>query len=268
MRWIMSPPAIDRLRLRRAALRYAAHGWPVTPGARLAGPRFSCGRPGCPTVGSHPALEAWEEAATSEAERITRWWRRQPFTVLLATGRAFDVVEVPAHLGLRVLGLARLHSGGIGPQRRQVRGPVAVTPTGRWMFFVRRGDPLRPELDGHLDVVHHGRGSWVPAPPSRLVEGPVRWAVSPPETRWELPDPYALQALLVDALALGTPPATDAAGRRSQPGAPVPAAPRTHPHPADSPHAEPARAESLRPGSRAVPQGSVPRQVSTARRAA
>ncbi|MBQ1014861.1 DNA primase, partial [Micromonospora sp. M51] len=51
---------LERVRLRRVAIRYAAHGWQVTPGACLARSRFVCGRAGCPTVGCHPALENWE----------------------------------------------------------------------------------------------------------------------------------------------------------------------------------------------------------------
>lgn len=194
------PDFLDRFRHRRAALRYAEHGWAVTPGASLTGTRFVCGRAGCPTAGCHPALERWDEQSSAELDRVADWWRGRPHTVLLTTGRAFDVLDVPAHLGLRALGAARLHAGVVGPGRGQVRGPVAVTPTGRWMFFVRPGDPLRPELDECLDVVRHGPGSWVPAAPSRLLEGRVRWAVTPDETRWQLPDSYAVQAMMVDAL--------------------------------------------------------------------
>ncbi|MEH1127489.1 bifunctional DNA primase/polymerase [Micromonospora sp. CPCC 206061] len=214
MRWSPRPPfvhpsaprarglqlTLDRTRLRRAAMRYAEHGWDVTPGACFAGERFDCARPGCPTMGCHPALERWEEAASADCAQVAAWWRQQPHAVLLPTGRAFDVLEVSAHLGLRVLGAARLYAGVVGPGRGQVRGPVAVTPTGRWMFLVRPGDPLRPELDDSLVVVRHGPGSWIPAPPTRLPEGPVRWSVSPQETCWLLPDSYAVQGMLVDAL--------------------------------------------------------------------
>jgi hypothetical protein len=50
-RLFVPPPLADRLdrvRLRRHALRYAAHGWAVTPGACLVDRRFAGGRPGCP----------------------------------------------------------------------------------------------------------------------------------------------------------------------------------------------------------------------------
>ncbi|MEU7902206.1 bifunctional DNA primase/polymerase [Actinoplanes sp. NPDC049118] len=199
---------IDRIRLRRAALRYAARGWAVTPGAYLSGHRFHCGRAGCPIMGCHPAIESWEDNSSTDARRVARWWRRRPYTVLLATGWRFDVLEVPAAVGLRALGAIRLHTGVLGPERGDARGPVAVTPTGRWMFLVQPGTELRPELGACLDVLRHGRGSWVPAAPSRMPEGPVRWAVTPEQTGWHLPGSAAVQAMLLDAL--------DAVGGRPQ----------------------------------------------------
>ena len=223
---------LDRVRLRRAALRYAAHGWPVTPGACLDVHRFDCGRPGCPIMACHPAMESWEDEASADAVRVNAWWRRRPHTVLLATGWKFDVLEVPAALGLRALGAARLHADIRGLEHEDARGPVAVTPSGRWMFLVRPGAPLRSELDSCLDVVRHGRGSWIPAAPSRMPDGPVRWATSPDRAGWRLPGSATVQAMLVDALA--------AIGRRPAPARPV--------------------------GAQLV--AAVPRQISTLRRAA
>lgn len=180
------PPSIlDRALLRRAALRYAAHGWPVTPGAHLTASGFDCGRPGCDITGCHPALDAWTVSAGDDPARIAAWWQRRPHTVLLATGITFDVLEVPASLG------------GHGP----AHGPVAVTAGGRWMFLVRPGSPLRPELDRRLDVIRHGTGSWIPAPPSRLPEGPVRWEIPPARVHWRLPASDDVQERLAAAVA-------------------------------------------------------------------
>ena len=97
-------------------------------------------------------------------------------------------------------GRARLHTGLFGVAGADARGPVAVTAAGRWMFLVQPGTPLRPELDHRLDVVRHGAGSWIPAAPSRMAEGPVRWAVPPEETQWRLPGAAVVQGLLTDAL--------------------------------------------------------------------
>jgi Bifunctional DNA primase/polymerase, N-terminal len=183
---------LARQRLRRAALQLAARGWPVTPGASLRAGRFDCGRPGCPTTTCHPALDGWEQAASRDRERVEDWWRYAPHSVLLATGVAFDVLEVSAPLGSLAVASPRW-SG-------RVRGPVATMPTGRWMFLVAPGGPMVPELAGRLDVVRHSRGSWVPAPPTRLVEGAVRWLVPPAEVRWQLPEGYKVQRLLTDVL--------------------------------------------------------------------
>jgi hypothetical protein len=198
------PPALlDRLHRRRSAMRYAAHRWTVLPG------------PGGPRTG--------------------RWWRRRPGPLLLVTGGLFDVIEVPAAAGLRALGATRLRADVLGPDKPNGRGPVAVAPTGRWMFFVRPGLPLRPELARRLDVVRHSAGSQVPAVPSRLPEGAVRWAVSPGKVHWRPADPAAVQATLVEAFdALARHPA------------------RRH-----------AASVSRRPG----PPRMVPRQLSTSRRA-
>jgi hypothetical protein len=205
MQWFTRPLSFRRLRLRRAALRYADHGWDVTPGARLAGPRFICNRYDCPILGCHPALEHWEAAATRDTGQVNTWWAAEPHSVLLTTGSAFDVLEVPGHLGLPVLQATQALRSVEGPGRGQVCGPVAVTPTGRWMFLVRPGDPLRPELADQPDVVRHGHGSWVPAPPTLLPEGAVRWVMQPEETHWRLADSYAVQRLLLDARTTTSP---------------------------------------------------------------
>ena len=176
---------IRRLRLRHAALAYARHGWRVVPGARLCGERFSCG-PNCRTVGCHPLLRRWEQFATTDSTMIVAQWRSSPHSVLLATGEAFDVVDVPAHIGAAA--------------GDQVPGPVAVTPLGRWMFLVRAGGDLCSELARQYDVVLHGSGSWIPAPPVLMPEGRVRWAVAPHETDWRLPSIGSVQAALVATL--------------------------------------------------------------------
>ena len=183
---------IETVLLRRAAQRYAAHGWDVMPGAAFNGERHRCDDPGCPTFGCHPALEGWTDAASRDSSLVVTWWHRNPYTVLLPTGREFDVLELPTRLGVVVA-------------RGPIPAPVAVTGTGSYLIFVSPGDPLRPELARSVDVVLHGRHSWVAAPPSRDLAGRVRWEVSPEEVGWQLPDSYAVQRLLVDLQAAMAP---------------------------------------------------------------
>jgi hypothetical protein len=191
--------SFERSRLRRAAGRYAAHGWPVRPGAFLTGRhaqqrRFHCGALGCPTVACHPTglpVTFGEEAAAA-------LWQEHPYTVLLPTGYAFDVLEVPA-----ALGRATLLSDGYAA----ARGPVAVAPGERWMFLVLPGHGVLPELAAHPGVLLHGQDSWVPAPPSPQFGGRVRWELPPDVHSWKPAEPYAVQALMLDAIGAG-PPAT------------------------------------------------------------
>jgi Bifunctional DNA primase/polymerase, N-terminal len=177
---------LRRTLLRRAATRYARHGWDVVPGACLAGDRFACAEAGCYAVACHPDRADWAGVAGHDVAAVRSWWRDRPRAVLLATGRAFDAVEVPAELG-------RFAAG-------QVQGPVAAAPSGQWLFLVRPGQPLRPELQGRVDVVLHGRGSWIAAPPTSFPDGRMRWEVSPEEYDWRLPDPYSVQAVLLTGL--------------------------------------------------------------------
>jgi hypothetical protein len=196
MRWLTEPPRIHprRLRrraLRRAALRYAEHNSDLVPGACLVGTRFDCDQPGCHTVSCHPAVPHWEAVAGRYRSLIRDWWRDLHHSVLLATGRTVDALEVPAALGR--LAVPAVH------------GPVAVAPSGRLLFLVRAGEGLHPELQGRLDVVLHGLGSWVPVPPTDHPGGRMRWETAPEEYDWALPDPYEVQSLLLAALPAVAP---------------------------------------------------------------
>jgi hypothetical protein len=207
MRWPEKVPygldvtarAFLRGRLRRAARRFADHGWAVTPGAYFNGQRMACDRATCLATSCHPVLDEWEGQSSIQPAQLDDWWHEHPHALLLPTGRNFDVVEVPALLGAHAVcgpptGPGRASAAG------RVRGPVAVTPTGRWMFLMGSGAPLRPELDHRTDVVRHCAGSWIPAPPTVLPEGPVRWQVSPEQVGWRLPDADEMQQALIEAL--------------------------------------------------------------------
>ncbi|MFI9364738.1 bifunctional DNA primase/polymerase [Kitasatospora sp. NPDC053057] len=170
----------------QAAAEYTGRwGWAVatgTPGTGATAPtRCPCGSHRCAAPGLHPA-PGTADRTTAGAEG----------SVLLPTGRAFDVLDVPEQAGLQAL--VRLERMGT-----QV-GPVLAPPTGRMQFLVAAGTARRlPDLlyrmgwdDAALDLACHGEGSYVAAPPTVLGElGPVRWlrrptrdnAGCPPEAR-------------------------------------------------------------------------------------
>ena len=202
-----------------AAARYAALGWPVCAGARLvstsqrggrhrprgAGRACSCDRIGCPAPGAHPISPAWQLEATADQAAVQAWWNVRPqASVVLATGRAFDVLDVPARAGQ--IALARLWEAGIAP------GPVAIGVGSRALFFVRARSAVADEDEWwscHLDcepeslpavsgLRWHCRDSYVLAPPSRLSNGTAaRWLVRPEAAA--LPDSLRLLEFLADA---------------------------------------------------------------------
>ena len=219
-----------RTALGYAAGRYAAAGWDVIPGAYLRGRRFDCGRAACRTVGCHPAVDDWESVATHDRATVAAWWRGLPFTVLLATGRAFDVLEVPGALG---------RAGVAGIATRALGGPVAVGPDGRWMFLVRAGATLLPQLSERADVVLHGQRSWVPAPPTRQPDGPVRLRVDPGTVGFRVADSHLVQSLIAMAIPRPARPRPTRAATTPPGPASAPAWSAATPRPATPPATNP-----------------------------
>lgn len=170
-----------RIKLRHAAQAFADQGWAVTPGGYFNGQRMACDRPTCWATSCHPLLPDWEVTTAL----VGQWWDDKPHSVLLPTGRTFDAIEVPALVGCSMRGIG---------------GPIMITPQGHWIFLVRPGAPLREELKEREDLVHHGLGSWIPAPPTVLPEGPLRWHLSPRQVGWQLPDSGEAQRALLSAL--------------------------------------------------------------------
>jgi hypothetical protein len=127
-----------------------------------------------------------------DPDRIANWWQRADYGVLLATGHTFDVLEVAGPVGR---GMAR-----------EVRGPVAVAPNNnephRWMFLMQGGADLMPALAERSSVVVHRAGSWIPAPPTLLPTGAVRWVTKPGEYGWEPADPVRVQRTAARLLRL------------------------------------------------------------------
>jgi hypothetical protein len=167
-------------RLLEAALSYAAQGIPVYPvhwprptpdGASLA---CSCRRgPACDRPAKHPLLRHGVKEATTDTDRIGRWWHRWPQANLgLATGICFDVLDIDGPAGLTALRQLQ-EAGGL-----RLRGPLVATGGGGWHHWFRpTGLGNRPP-HGLAHVDWRGRGGCVLAPPSRHISGGTyRWLV-------------------------------------------------------------------------------------------
>lgn len=181
--------------LPRTAVRYAEERhWDVVPGTWLedveGGPRCSCRVPGCPAPGAHPASADWPGRASGSPVVVRRMWAAEPrASILLPTGRTFDAIDVPEVAGC--LALARMERMDLP------LGPVMCTPARRLVFLVLPGaaakvpDLLRRQgwLPAALDLIVHGDGDWVAAPPTRMGgAGSVQWARRPTEENRWLPD--------------------------------------------------------------------------------
>ena len=132
------------------------------------------------------------------AEYRSRWgWATEleGAALHLLTGRRFDALDVPEPAGCQAV--VRLERMGIRT------GPV-LAAHGRAYFFVAPQTACRlPELlyrtgwdDAELDLLPHGAGSAVPAPPSPG----ARWLRPPTdENATRLPDPKLLLGTLAYA---------------------------------------------------------------------
>jgi hypothetical protein len=162
----------------------------VVPGAwwSAVDQRFVCDLTGCRRTGPHPAVrndsglgraglgEALASRAIRQADAVPARWRSQPYAVLMPTGDACDVVDVPAGLGRGLA--ARLEA-------RSSLGPV-IAAGSRWFFLTAPGGGLSP-LGG--DVLVHGLGSWIMLPPSLGPGGePAAWLARPAGVDWSLPE--------------------------------------------------------------------------------
>ncbi len=198
--------------LGQAAENYAALGWPVCVGAHLpldglkTGRACSCDRVGCPAPGAHPVSPAWQMQATVDTGTIRQWWAARPeASVILVTGRVFDVLDVPVAVGGRAL--AMIEQAGI------TAGPVAQAGIRMLFFVTTRGAPVDEDewwscrLDCEPENITtqgslrwHCRDSYVLAPPSAGgpgAAGPAHWVRDPSDH--PLPDALRLLEFLVDA---------------------------------------------------------------------
>jgi hypothetical protein len=135
-----------------AALRYAAHGWPVFP---------------CIPGEKAPVTRRGFLDASTDPERISSWWGRSPGrNVAIATGAPGpDVVDVDQH-GEAGNGFAAWNRA---KREGLVSDPRAIvrTPSGGMHAYFAGTDQRSGKLTGqHLDF--RAQGGYVVAPPSAV----------------------------------------------------------------------------------------------------
>ncbi|WP_433755789.1 bifunctional DNA primase/polymerase [Nocardia sp. CA-135398] len=166
------------LDLRAVAFAAAARGWPVFPL-----------RPG----GKTPAIKRWPELASTDEDRIHRWWGYNPrYNVAIATGRpsGLHVIDLDArHMIPPAADLAE----GLARLTEHLPWPVPSTLTiatpGGWHLYFRA--PNEPPLRSTVarigeGIDSRGHGGYIVAPGSRTPQGDYTVAVHRPVA--DLPD--------------------------------------------------------------------------------
>lgn len=145
-----------------AALAYAAWDWPVFP------------------LKAHqkvPATRHGFKDATTNPDRIRRWWDRHPGdNVGLATGHRFDVVDVDVPVGVHsYLELLACEDKATGKGALPDAHGRVVTASGGFHLYVQpTGAGNRAGWRPGIDI--RGRGGYVCAPPSTLGDRAHAWA--------------------------------------------------------------------------------------------
>jgi hypothetical protein len=201
--------AAGELPIGRAALAYAALGYPVVPmHAPEPGGGCSCAASTCRDPGKHPRLAGWPQLASTDPAAVRSWWRRWPnANVGLATGRRFDVLDLDGDQGVEALRAALQ----IAPWEHP--GPAARSGGGGWhLLYAPTGLGNLVRLLPGVDW--RGRGGLIVAPPSRHASG-NRYAWVRPLTAVLPAVPEGLRRLLAPAAAARTTlaPALTTVGR-------------------------------------------------------
>jgi hypothetical protein len=178
----MSSVSIPRTEnhLLSAALAYAARGWPVLPLHAVANGACTCPDPACTSIGKHPLTVHGSKDATTDADRIRRWWAEAPTAnVGLATGQAAGrfVVGPDGQAGIEALAQLERQHGALP------RTPTAGTGSGgRHLHFLCHDDTIRNARNHRgLPIDVRGQGGYVVAPPSSNAKGDYAWLISPDE---------------------------------------------------------------------------------------
>jgi hypothetical protein len=157
-------------RLRRLAIHYVEHGWPIACIAIQHAGRCTCGLSEC----VEPHLVFAQPPVITTTAGVDAAFRTERWAIALPTYR-FDVVEVPARFG------APLH------HQLKAQCPTTLAPaTRRWQFFVTPGSIPRDLIEAAGGQVFSGQTNWVVAPGTYTeVTGRIRWLTPPYLTHWQ-----------------------------------------------------------------------------------
>lgn len=161
--------------LKRAALWYAEHGWPVVPLHFMKDGRCSCGRVRCESPGKHPTTKHGPKDASRNEIQLDHWWNRRPeANIGIRTGVNTGIVVIdvdPRHGGDEALAeLVREH-GELPATVEALTGGG-----GRHLVFKHPGGTVRNRSNMRPGIDVRGDGGYIVAPPSNHASGgQYRW---------------------------------------------------------------------------------------------
>lgn len=147
--------------LAEAAAGYARHGWPVFP---------------CLPLDKRPACAHGFKDATTDLDRIQRWWARHPdHNIGVPTGRLFDVLDVDY----------TTKPDALDWWLRAKEDPdfevdaMATSPRGVHVYIRPTGAGNASKLGGIAGIDYRGIGGYIVVPPSVRDDGSYQWMVAP-----------------------------------------------------------------------------------------
>ncbi|ACU98540.1 bifunctional DNA primase/polymerase [Saccharomonospora viridis] len=196
--WPNSWRAAFRIELRAEAIGLAWRGWPVIPGtypdsdadtAHAGGVTQT--RDSAEWTGPVPVHSDWERRLGAHPQQVAAWWTGKPYSLLVATGTVVDAVEVDDNLGRRAAMLLRATGRP---------APIVAMPNGRWLFLTSSSESFPSTLSEVEGIRRHGKGGWIPLPPTPFEHGVVHWRVKPDVWGWKLPQADIVHDVLMRAL--------------------------------------------------------------------
>ena len=206
---------------KRAALWYAAHGWPVVPLHFIKDGRCSCGRVRCDSPGKHPTTKHGPKDASRNSIQLETWWDRRP--------EANIGVQTGVNAGIVVIDVDPRHGGDESLAelvREHDELPATVEALtgggGRHLVFKHPGGTVRNRSNMRPGIDVRGDGGYIVAPPSNHASGKqYRWREGhgPHETT-----PAEMPAWLLALVTRGNPEDTNADAAPVAEQAPTPPA--------------------------------------------
>ncbi len=162
------------------ALFYALElKWPVFPVHVVSESGYcSCGAKDCRTPGRHPRIDDWRVEASTDPEKIRRWWGRWPdANIALPTGEASGILTLETDSGTK--GFHAMQ--GLGGDGKALDSPVlCMTGDGVHVLFFRmptRNIPSGSKLLEGVDL--NAEGGFALVPPSLDMTGRnLKWELS------------------------------------------------------------------------------------------